>query len=61
MLKGPKKTVTLGLPEECYNKIKELADETCRSVPSYIRMVLYAYLRRLDDPDTHPEDWWIVK
>ena len=61
MLKGPKKIVRLGLPEECYNKIKELADDTCRSVPSYIRMIVYNYLRRLDQPDTDPEDWWVVR
>lgn len=60
MLNGPKKTVHLGLPEECYDKIKELADDTYRSVPSYIRMIVYNYLRRLDRPDTTPDDWWIV-
>lgn len=61
MLKGPKKTVSLGLPEECYVKIKELADDTYRSVPSYIRMIVYNYLRRLDKPDTKQETWWVVK
>ncbi|MBO5727889.1 MAG: hypothetical protein J6R39_04625, partial [Oscillospiraceae bacterium] len=30
MFKGPKKIVSLGLPEECYDKIKELADDTYR-------------------------------
>ena len=61
MLKGPKKTVALGLPEEYYKRIKELADDTCRSVPSYIRMIVYTYLRRLDKPDTKQDDWWVVK
>lgn len=61
MFKGPKKTVALGLPEECYVKIKELADDTCRTVPSYIRMIVYNYLRRLDKPDAKQDDWWVVK
>lgn len=61
MLKGPKKTVALGLPEECYNKIKGLADDTCRTVPSYIRMIVYNYLRRLDKSDPTQEDWWLVR
>ena len=59
--KETRKTVSLGLPEGCYNQLKSLADDTCRTVPSYIRMVLYAYLRRLDDPDIRAEDWWVVK
>lgn len=61
MLKGPKKPVSLGLPEECYDKIKELADDTNRTVPSYIRMIVYNYLRRLERPDTKQDDWWVVK
>ena len=60
MFKDPKKSVSLGLPEECYAKIKELADDTYRTVPSYIRMIVYNYLRRLDKPDTKQDDWWIV-
>lgn len=61
MRKGPKKTVALGLPEECYKKIKNLADDTYRTVPSYIRMIVYNCLRRLEWPDTTPDDWWVVK
>lgn len=61
MIKEPKKTVSLALPAECYDKIKTLADDTYRTVPSYIRMVIYNYLRRLDRPDTRPDDWWVVK
>lgn len=61
MFKGPKKTVALGLPKECYDKIKELADDTYRTVPSYIRMIVYNYLRRLDHPDTKQDGWWVIK
>lgn len=61
MIKGPKKTVHLALPKECYDKIKTLAEDNCRTVPSYIRMIVYNYLRHLDNPDTDPETWWMVK
>ena len=61
MFKGPKKIVSLGLPEECYDQIKKLATDTCRTVPSYIRMIVYNFLRRLDRPDTSQDDWWVVK
>ncbi len=61
MFKGPKKIVSLGLPEECYNQIKELAEDNYRTVPSYIRMIVYNYLRRLERPDTKRDEWWVVK
>ena len=61
MFNGTKKTVSLGLPEECYDKIKELAEENFRTVPSYIRMIVYNYLRRGEHPDTTADDWWVVK
>ena len=61
MFKGPKKIVSLGLPEECYDKIKELADDTYRTVPSYIRMIVYHYLRQLDKPGEQADEWWVVK
>ncbi len=61
MFKGPKKIVSLGLPEECYDKIKELADDTYRTVPSYIRMIVYNYLRQLDKPGEQADEWWVVK
>ena len=61
MIKGPKKTVSLGLPEECYDKIKELANDTYRTVPSYIRMIVYNYLRRKEHSDTTGDEWWQVK
>ena len=61
MIRGPKKTVSLGLPEECYDKIKDLAHDTYRTVPSYIRMIVYNYLRRLEASDPRQDDWWIVR
>lgn len=34
------KKVTVGMQQELYDALKRLAVEDCRSVPSYIRMVL---------------------
>ena len=61
MFKGAKKTFALGLPEECYDRIKELVGETYRTVPGYIRMIVYNYLRWQEHPDTTADDWWQVK
>lgn len=61
MIKGSKKTVSLILPQDDYDRLRELADDTCRTVPSYIRMMVCNYLNRLDRPDTKREDWWVVK
>ena len=61
MIKGPKKTVGLLLSQEDYVRLKTLAKDNCRTVPSYLRVMIHNYLRRLDRPDTGPEDWWVVK
>ena len=61
MLKGPKKTVSLCLYQEDYDRIKALAADNCRTVPSYLRVMIHNYLRRLDRPETRQEDWWIVR
>ena len=61
MIKGPKKTVSLILPQEDYDRLKALADDTCRTIPSYIRMMIYHYLHRLARSDTRQNDWWVVK
>ena len=34
------KKVTVGMPQELYDKLKKLAEEDYRSIPSYIRLVL---------------------
>ena len=40
MMKGPKKSVTVLMPLELYEQVKERAKQTNRSVPGYIRRVL---------------------
>lgn len=39
-MKKYEKAVTVGMPTELYDTLKQLAEEDCRSVPSYIRLVL---------------------
>lgn len=45
MIKGPKKTVSILMPLELYEALKSLAEESCRSIPSYIRIVLLEHVR----------------
>ena len=39
-IKSNTKKVVVGMSQEFYDKLKRLATEDCRSVPSYIRVVL---------------------
>ena len=43
-----KKYVSVGLTEECYEKIKELAQENSYSIPGYIRQLVRVHLRELE-------------
>ncbi|MBQ3135455.1 MAG: hypothetical protein IJB75_06560 [Oscillospiraceae bacterium] len=47
-MRGAKKTVSLILPQETYDKLKRLANEDYRSVPSYLRVMINNNLRRLE-------------
>ena len=40
------KKVTVGMPQELYDALKKLAVEDCRSVPSYIRLVLWEHTEK---------------
>lgn len=46
MKKGPRKTVCVVMPLELYETLNRLAEEDRRSVPSYIRLVLWDYLKK---------------
>ena len=43
-----KKYVSVGLTEECYEKIKELAQENSYSIPGYICQLVRVHLRELE-------------
>ena len=38
------KKVTVGMQQELYDALKRLAAEDCRSVPSYIRSLLWEHI-----------------
>ena len=61
MIKGPKKTVGLLLPQEDYDRLKQLAEDNCRTMPSYLRVMVHDYLRRLERLEIRQDDWWVVK
>lgn len=48
MVNGPKKTVSVLLPEELYRKLDALAKDSSRSMSAYVRQVLKAHLQYLD-------------
>ena len=60
MTKGPKKTVSVAMPLELYERVKVQAEGTCRSVPAYIRQVLKCYLWYVEnEPEELAEKWKI--
>jgi len=61
MIKGPKKTVSVVMPLELYEWLALLAEDTSRSVPSYIRQILKGYLWQLEHCPETLGDWQIVR
>lgn len=61
MIKDPKKTVSLILTQETYDKVKRLAEENRRTVSSYLRVMIYNYLKRLEADSPGQDDWWVVR
>lgn len=47
-MKRVDKKVSVGMPQELYDKLKEVAVEDCRSVPSCIRLVSRDYVEKMD-------------
>ena len=44
MIKGPRKSVSVALPLELYERVKKQAERTGRRVPGFIRQVVKGYL-----------------
>ena len=44
MISGPKKAVSVLMPLELYERVKEQAERTNKTVPGYVRQVLKRYL-----------------
>ena len=45
-MKKLEKKVTVGIPQELYDALKQRAEEDCRSVPSYVRLVLRGHIEK---------------
>ena len=45
-MKKLEKKVTVGIPQELYDVLKKRAEEDCRSVPNYIRMLLWEHIEK---------------
>ena len=41
------KKVAVGMPQELYDRLKELAVEDCRSVPSCICLILCVHVKKM--------------
>ena len=49
MILNQKKKVAVLLPVNLYNRISQLARETNRTIPGYIRYVLIAHIERISE------------
>ncbi len=58
MIKEPKKTVSILMPQTLYEQIKLQADKTSRTISSYIRKVMKHYLWHVENsPETLVGKW----
>ena len=48
MLRGPKKTVSVQMPEALYDRLKSLADYDTRTLAAEIRQILKGYVEYMD-------------
>ncbi len=61
MISSPKKAVSVLMPLELYEQIKEQAEQTNRTVPGCIRQVLKRYLWHVENaPEALTDEWSIV-
>ena len=61
MIRGPKKSVTVLLPMELYEKLRALSLESCRTLSSCIRQILKQYIVYREEVSDGPNDRWIVR
>lgn len=60
MKRGPKKTVSIQIPLDWYDQVKEQAEQRDRTVAGYIRQVLRCYLWHVENaPETLTGEWTI--
>ena len=61
MIRGPKKSVTVLLPIELYERLMALSFQSCRTMPAYIRQILKRYVNHLDELPDDSDDGWVVR
>lgn len=57
LIKGPKKTVTILLPLDLYEKLSGRATYNCRTTSGYIRQILKRYMEYLDNQGDQGDEW----
>lgn len=61
MIRGPKKTVSVLMPQDLYDRVKQQAEKKGRTMAGYIRQVLRRYLWHVEHaPDTLTGEWEII-
>ncbi len=53
MKRGPKKTVSILIPEEMYQELAEQAEHSSRTLSGYIRQILRAHLEYMERFQRH--------
>ena len=59
MVPGAKKSLTLMLPLELHQQLKELSKENGRTMSGYVRQILKRYIRFVAEEGN--DGWWTVK
>ena len=57
MISGPKKQLTILLPQELYETLWERSREDGRSLSGYIRQILKRYVRRAAEKGEDEDGW----
>lgn len=57
MIRNPKKTVSVLMPLDLYERLKACSNDTGRSLSAYIRLVLKDYLWHLENRPEMMADW----
>ncbi len=61
MISGPKKTVSVLMPLELYERVKEQAEQKNKTAPGYVRQVLKRYLWHVENaPEALTDKWNII-
>ena len=56
-MKEPKKAVSVLLPLPLYETLSQMAKDSYRTLPGYIRQIIKHYLQYLDHEQCQEDDW----